>query len=136
MQTLGRVFEFSAAHRLFRPDWDEAKNVSVYGQCANPGGHGHNYQLHVIIRGIPDLETGMIFDAGQLRDLVTKAVIADVDHRNLNTEVPWLGGFVPTVEILVSAFFDRIAPVLPPHIALDQLVLWETPKIFASCRAN
>lgn len=119
---------FSAAHRLFREDWTDEKNRDVFGDCSNPNWHGHNYELFVTVEGEVDPETGFVMDLKALRDLVEERVIADVDHRNLNLEVPWLEGALTSTENLVVAIWDRIAGHLPGDVVLHKLVLEETPR--------
>jgi 6-pyruvoyltetrahydropterin/6-carboxytetrahydropterin synthase len=123
-----RRLHFSAAHRLGREDWSEARNREVFGLCANPNWHGHNYEIDVSVEGPIDPETGYVLDLKVLRDLVEERVIADVDHRNLNADVPWLNGMNPTTENLVVAIWRRIVAGLPAGITLTRLVLWETPR--------
>lgn len=123
-----RRLHFAAAHRLGRPDWDPARNAEVFGLCANPNWHGHNYELDVTVAGPIDPETGFVFDLKRLRELVEAAVIADVDHANLNLDVAWLSGVNPTTENLVVALWGRIAAALPAAVQLVRLQLWETPR--------
>ncbi len=123
-----RRVHFCAAHRLFRPDWPQAQNAEVFGDCANPNWHGHNYELDVTVEGPIDPETGYVLDLKALRDLLEERVIQDVDHRNLNLEVPWLEGVNPTTENLVVAIWNRMAGSLPEGVRLARLVLHETPR--------
>jgi len=123
-----RRVHFSAAHRLFRPDWSEERNRDVFGDCSNPNWHGHNYEVDVTVSGPVDPETGYVMDLKRLKELLNERVIDDVDHRNLNLEVPWLEGVVPTTENLVVAVWERIAGHLPGEVTLDRIVLWETPR--------
>lgn len=119
---------FSAAHRLFKPGWSDERNREVFGDCANPNWHGHNYEVDVTVEGVVDPVTGFVMDLKALRDLVEEQVIVDVDHRNLNTEVPWLEGKNPTTENVVVALWDRIADGLPEGVDLVRVVLHETPR--------
>ncbi|MGH7482092.1 MAG: 6-pyruvoyl trahydropterin synthase family protein [Longimicrobiales bacterium] len=123
-----RRVHFSAAHRLERADWSEARNVEVFGLCANPNGHGHNYELDVTVEGEVDPETGFVFDLKKLKELVERRVVEDVDHRNVNVEVPWMDGLNPTTENLVVAMWGRLANELPANVRLARLVLWETAR--------
>jgi 6-pyruvoyltetrahydropterin/6-carboxytetrahydropterin synthase len=123
-----RRLHFAAAHRLGRPDWSDERNAEVFGACANPNWHGHNYELDVTVEGEIDPETGFVLDLKELRDLVEGQVIEEVDHRNLNLDVEWLAGVNPTTENLVVAVWGRIVGLLPPGIELVRLVLWETPR--------
>ena len=123
-----RRVHFSAAHRLFRPDWSDERNARVFGDCANPNWHGHNYEVEVTVEGPVDPETGYVMDLKLLRDALEASVVKDVDHRNLNLEVPWLAGVIPTTENLVVAIWNRIRDVLPDGIRLARVVIHETPR--------
>lgn len=123
-----RRVHFSAAHRLYRPDWSDERNAEVFGDCANPNWHGHNYELDVTVEGPVDPATGYVMDLKILRDVIEAQVVKDMDHRNLNVEVPWLRGVNPTTENLVVAIWDRLAGALPAGVSLTRLVLHETPR--------
>jgi 6-pyruvoyltetrahydropterin/6-carboxytetrahydropterin synthase len=123
-----RRLHFAAAHRLGREDWSEARNLEVFGACASPNWHGHNYELDVTVEGEVDPETGFVLDLKVLRDLVERQVIGDLDHRNLNLDVGWLQGVNPTTENLVVAIWGRLADALGGGARLVRLVLWETPR--------
>jgi|APHot6391423262_1040250.scaffolds.fasta_scaffold00818_16 6-pyruvoyltetrahydropterin/6-carboxytetrahydropterin synthase len=123
-----RRLHFSAAHRIYRPDWSDQRNAEVFGDCANPHWHGHNYEIDVTVEGEVDPETGYVMDLKLLRDLVEERVLADVDHRNLNLQVPWLKDVNPTTENLVVAVWERIQGGLPEGVRLERIVLWETPR--------
>ena len=123
-----RRLHFSAAHRLHREGWSEERNREVFGDCSNPNWHGHNYELDVTVSGPVASETGFVMDLKDLRDLVERRVLADVDHRNLNLDVPWMEGTVPSTENLVVAIWERLADQFPGDVLLERLVLWETPR--------
>jgi 6-pyruvoyltetrahydropterin/6-carboxytetrahydropterin synthase len=125
---VSRRVHFSAAHRLGRDDWSQEQNEAVFGLCASPNWHGHNYELDVIVEGEVSDETGFVFDLKHLRGLVEREAINDLDHRNLNLDVPWLEGVIPTTENLVIGLWHRIAPALPAGVKLARLILWETPR--------
>jgi 6-pyruvoyltetrahydropterin/6-carboxytetrahydropterin synthase len=125
-----RRVHFCAAHRLARDEWSEARNREVFGLCSNPNWHGHNYELDVTVEGPVDAETGYVMDLKALRDAVQARVLEDLDHRNLNVDVPWLDGVNPTTENLVVAIWARLEPALPERVRLVRLVLWETPRNF------
>ena len=99
---------FTAGHRLFRPEWSDERNREVFGRCSNPSGHAHNYVLEDGVRGEIDPETGYVIDLGELSRILRESVLDDVDHRNLNTDVEWLAGRIPTTEVLVDAIWDRL----------------------------
>ena len=123
-----RKLHFSAAHRLHKPEWTEERNREVFGDCANPNWHGHNYDLEVTVSGPIDPETGFVMDLKVLKDLVQDRVIEDVDHKNLNTEVSWLSDANPTTENVVVAIWHRIASGLPAGVELHRVVLHETAR--------
>ena len=123
-----RRLHFSAAHRLASPDLSDDENRRVFGDCANPNWHGHNYELEVTVAGPVDPETGYVMDLKDLKDLVNGRVVDDLDHRNLNLDVPWLEGVVPTTENLAVRIWERLAAHIPEPAALDRVVLWETPR--------
>ena len=123
-----RRLHFSAAHRLARSEWSDARNERTFGACANPNWHGHNYALDVTVAGPPDPASGYVMDLKDLKALVEREVVADLDHRNLNLDVPWLEGVLPSTENLVTRIWDRLALHVPPPAVLDKLALWETPR--------
>lgn len=124
--TITRRAHFASAHRLHREDWSEEKNTEVFGDCANPNWHGHNYELIVSVAGPVDPETGFVMDLKRLKDVIQDRVVGDVDHRNLNTEVDWLEGIIPSTENLAVAVWRRIAPELPAGVSLSSVVVRET----------
>ncbi len=103
----GRRYRFAASHRLFRPEWDELRNQEVFGKCANPFGHGHNYTVEVLVGGAVDSLTGMVMDMVALDDLVHDEVTGPFDHANLNLH-PAFANRVPTSENLCIEIFDRL----------------------------
>lgn len=123
-----RKLDFSAAHRLYRPDWSDEQNREVFGDCSNPHWHGHNYELEVTVSGEVDPETGYVLDLKRLKVLVEELVIDDLDHRNLNVEVEWLEGVNPSTENLVVAIWHRLLPHLPEGVEMRRLRLRETPR--------
>ena len=123
-----RRLHFSAAHRLGREEWSRERNEEVFGACASANWHGHNYELDVTVEGEVDQNTGFVYDLKDLRTLVERSVIHDVDHRNLNVDVPWLSAINPTTENVVVAIWRRLVDGLPSGIQLVRLVLWETPR--------
>lgn len=123
-----RRVHFCAAHRLHRTDWSDERNQEVFSSCANPNWHGHNYELDVTVEGPVDPETGFVMDLKRLRDLVQEGVVAEVDHANLNLDVDWLEGTIPTTENVVVAMWRRLRERMPSEVDLVKLVLWETPR--------
>ncbi len=123
-----RRLHFAAAHRLGRGDWTAEQNAAVFGECANPNWHGHNYELDVTVEGEIDPETGYVMDLKVLKDLVEERVVGDLDHRNLNLDVEWMAGSNPTTENLVVAIWRRLQEAIEPPARLVRIVLWETPR--------
>ena len=124
---------FNAAHRLFDPRLSDEENRELFGKCANL--HGHNYVLEVVVAGQVDQATGYVFDLKELSDVICRRVVQDVDHRNLNTDVPWLEGRIPTAENLAAAFWERISSELPEGL-LRSVRVWETDKNWAEVGAG
>ncbi len=108
-----RKTHFAAAHRLFNPAFSDEKNIEVYGMCNNPLYHGHNYILEVTICGEPDPETGYLIDLKKLKEIIQEKIIKYVDHKNLNLEVEFLSGVIPTAENLAIAFWKRLENEIP-----------------------
>ena len=125
---VSRRESFNAAHQLHDPRLSDEENRRIFGKCANL--HGHNYVLEVVVAGPIDPATGYVLDLKELSDLISRRVIQDVDHRNLNTDVPWLEGRIPTAENLAVAFWERIRSELPEGM-LRSVRLWETDKNWA-----
>jgi 6-pyruvoyltetrahydropterin/6-carboxytetrahydropterin synthase len=121
-----RRVHFCAAHRLHNPALSEEENQRVFGLCNSPNWHGHNYELDVTVEGEVDPATGYVIDLKRLREIADE-VIVDLDHRNLNLDVSWLQGVLPSTENLVVALWERIAPRIEQG-RLVRLVLWETPR--------
>jgi 6-pyruvoyltetrahydropterin/6-carboxytetrahydropterin synthase len=104
---------FSASHRLYNPNLSEEKNFEVFGKCANPNGHGHNYVLEVTVGGEPNSETGYVIDLSKLKLIIKQEILDKVDHKHLNHDVEFLRGVIPTAENIVKAFWAILAPRIP-----------------------
>jgi 6-pyruvoyltetrahydropterin/6-carboxytetrahydropterin synthase len=128
---VSRRESFNAAHQLHDPALSAEENRRIFGKCANL--HGHNYVLEVVVAGQIDLATGYVYDLKRLSEVVSRRIIQDVDHRNLNTDVPWLAGLIPTAENLAVAFWERIRSELPEGM-LRAVRVWETDKNWAEVR--
>jgi 6-pyruvoyltetrahydropterin/6-carboxytetrahydropterin synthase len=126
---------FSAGHTLYNPEFSEERNREVFGKCSNPNGHGHNYVLEVTLRGEIDPDTGYVHDLSELATLMQKLIIADVDHRNLNVDVDWLRGVIPTTENLACVFWERLDANLPGEL-LYSVRVGETQKNWAERRRD
>ena len=123
-----RRIHFCAAHRLHNPDWSDERNREVFGLCANPNWHGHNYNLDVTVEAELNPDTGFVMDLGDLRDSVEREVGQDLDHKNLNLDVEWMRGVIPSTENLVVAIWRRLEPTMPEGVTLARLILWETDR--------
>ncbi|RYY57057.1 MAG: 6-carboxytetrahydropterin synthase [Chitinophagaceae bacterium] len=130
MVYLTRVEHFNAAHRLYNPAWDDAKNEEVFGKCANQNWHGHNYELLVTIKGEPDPETGFVFDVKRLSNIIKDQVVEKIDHRNLNEDVPFMKGKMCSTENLAIEIWKQLEPHIPGSVRLHCIRLYETPRIF------
>jgi 6-pyruvoyltetrahydropterin/6-carboxytetrahydropterin synthase len=125
-----RQVHFNSAHRLYNPTKSPRWNEEHYGLCSNPHWHGHNYVLEVTVAGEPDPETGYLMDLGTLKNILEEHILKPCDHRNLNDEVDFLRGVIPSTENLVIAFWNEIAPYIK-HGRLHCVRLFETPRNFA-----
>ncbi|NBC26329.1 MAG: 6-carboxytetrahydropterin synthase [Bacteroidetes bacterium] len=103
-----RKSHFNAAHRLHNPSKSEEWNKKTFGKCNNPNWHGHNYQLEVTVAGEADPDTGYVIDLSDLKHIINDKILDKCDHKNLNKEVPFLDGIIPTSENLVKAFFQEL----------------------------
>ena len=103
---------FSASHRLHNPSWTEEKNLDIFGKCSNKRGHGHNFQLIVTVKGIVNPETGFVMNLADLKSLILTNIIDHVDHMNLNEDVPFLDGIIPSTENLAMVFWEILSPLI------------------------
>lgn len=126
-----RRAEFSASHFCANPQFSAERNKEVYGEAANPHGHGHNYILEVTLDGTPDATTGMVMDLKHLKDVIEQEVIGPMDHRFLNYEVTPFDKVVPTAENLVQEIFRRLEPKLSlPNAKLHSVRVYETEDLW------
>lgn len=131
MVYLTRVEHFNAAHRLFNESWSEAKNIEVFGKCANANWHGHNYELHVTIKGEPNPDTGFIYNAKTLGELIKDVIVERVDHRNLNLDVDFMKGKFTSAENFAMSIWSELKPHIEKSTArLHCVKLVETPRIY------
>ena len=125
-----RQVHFNSAHRLENPTKSQKWNEEQYGLCTSPHWHGHNYVLEVTVVGTPDPVTGYVLDLGELKEILNEAIADKCDHRNLNTDVEFLRGVIPTTENLVIAFWNELESRIPAG-RLYRVRLYETPRNFA-----
>ncbi|MGY8948187.1 MAG: 6-pyruvoyl trahydropterin synthase family protein [Flavobacteriales bacterium] len=129
--TVSRKAHFNAAHRLYRKDWTDKKNDSVFGKCSNPNFHGHNYELIVSVTGPIDPDTGYVMDMKILKDYIKSEVEDAFDHKNLNLEVPEFFDTIPTAENIVVVIYNKLKKILSVDQSME-VVLYETPRNFVT----
>ena len=130
-----RKIEFSAGHRLFNPNFSDEQNKATFGLCNNPNGHGHNYVLEVTLSGEVCNDTGMVFDLKELKKLTQREIIDKVDHKNLNVDVDYLEGIIPTAENLAMKFWEILEPkITQGH--LHEIKLYESERNYVVYRGS
>jgi len=105
---LTRRERFSAAHRMYRPDWSDEENQNVFGKCSNPNWHGHNYVLYITISGELKADQGFIININILKQIIKEKVINKVDHKNLNLDVDFMKDKITTTENLAIAIWNEL----------------------------
>jgi len=103
-----RKERFNAAHRLFRAEYSDEQNLRVFGKCSNPNWHGHNYLLHVTVKGEVSSETGFVADLKELSRVINEKVIVKLDHRNINLEVDFMKGKLASAENLALSIWHEL----------------------------
>jgi len=131
MVYLTRRERFNAAHKLYNNYWTVAKNEEMFGVCSNANWHGHNYHLYVTVKGNPDPDTGFVINAKDLSRIIRQHVISKVDHRNLNLDVDFMQGVLPSTENFVKAIWQQLVPHLK-GCSLHCIKLYETENIYVS----
>ncbi len=136
LASLTRRVTFAAAHRYHRPDWSDARNLEVFGRCANPHFHGHSYACDVTVRGPIDSTTGMVIDLARLDRVLETEVRARFDHRNINLEVPEFaeGRLIPTGENLARFIFECVQRALGDAPTVTSVVVREDETLSAEYR--
>mgnify|MGYP001416724729 FL=1 len=127
--TVSRKAHFNAAHKLFRPDWSDAKNNEVFGKCANENYHGHNYELIVSLTGEINQETGYVYDLGKLKNIIKTEVEDYLDHKNLNLDIDDFKSSNPSAENIAVLIYNRLIPYFDDSFKL-KITLYETPRNF------
>jgi len=136
MVFLTRIEHFNAAHKLYNPSWDKEKNEAVFGKCANENWHGHNYELHVTVKGEVSGDTGFVIDVKQLSNLIKQFVLEELDHKNLNLDVAFLKNKMCSTENLSVAIWNQLVSRLSENVQLHCIKLYETPRIFVEYFGN
>ncbi len=108
MVLVTRKTHFNAAHRLHNPSKSDEWNKKTFGKCNHPNWHGHNYVMEVTVAGEPNPETGFIIDLSDLKQIIEEKIVEPCDHKNLNLDVPFLDGILPSSENLVKAFYEEL----------------------------
>ncbi len=129
MVYLTRREHFNAAHKLYNQNWSKEQNEDVFGPCANENFHGHNYQLYVTVKGVPDPNTGFVMDAKKLGKLIQEKITKRLDHKNLNTQVEFLKDIMPSTENVAKAIFQELEPFIE-NASLHCIKLVETETIY------
>jgi 6-pyruvoyltetrahydropterin/6-carboxytetrahydropterin synthase len=131
MVYITRKENFNAAHRIFRADWSDEKNLEIFGKCCNANWHGHNYNLFVTVKGKPNPETGFVVDLLRLGKLIREEVIEEIDHKNLNVDVYFMKGIIPSTENLAIEIWKILAPKINNiGASLHSIKLFETENNF------
>jgi 6-pyruvoyltetrahydropterin/6-carboxytetrahydropterin synthase len=128
---VSRKEHFNAAHKLYNPGWSKEKNVEVFGPCANENWHGHNFDLIVTVKGIPDAGSGFVVDLKKLSTLIKAEVTEKLDHKNLNVDVDFMRGKLASCENLIVEIWkilDTHLPTITSNGKLHSLRLYETPR--------
>src|SRR4051812_33888722 len=129
MIVITRRETFSAAHRLARKDWSDDKNLEVFGKCANPNWHGHNYILWVTVKGDVNPETGFVTNLSDVSNIVKQYILDKIDHKNLNEDVDFMKGKLSSTEMLAIAIWQQIEePIRKLGSHLHCVKIQETEK--------
>lgn len=121
-----RRVQFNAAHRLHNPDKSDEWNRETFGKCNSPNWHGHNYTLEVTVAGEPDPETGYVMDLSELKRVLEERVVAKLDHKNMNLDVEFLDGILPSTENVAVAIWNQIVDHITEPARLYAIQLHET----------
>lgn len=123
-----RRVQFNAAHRLHNSDKSDKWNRETFGKCNSPNWHGHNYTLEVTVAGEPDPDTGYVMDLSDLKRMLEERVVSKLDHRNMNLDVEFLDGILPSTENVAVAIWSEIVDHIPAPVRLHSVSLRETDK--------
>jgi 6-pyruvoyltetrahydropterin/6-carboxytetrahydropterin synthase len=133
--SLTRMVGFHAVHRLYRPDWTDARNREAFGPLSDPPGHPHDYRCLVTVSGPIDARMGMVVDLVELDRILQEEVVARLDGKHLNEDVPGLGygQMLPTCEAIAMDVYRRIASRLPQGVTLERVRIMEDATLYADC---
>ncbi|MDQ7815602.1 MAG: 6-carboxytetrahydropterin synthase [Melioribacteraceae bacterium] len=135
MLYLTRREVFSASHRLYNEKYTDEENLRIFGKCSNPNGHGHNYVLEVIVRGEIDYATGYVIDLKILKEIIIENVIKKVDHKNLNVDVDFMAGVIPTAENIAIGIWNQLEDKIPSG-ELYSIKIYETENNYVEYRGK
>ncbi len=122
---------FNSAHKLYREDWSDEKNWKVFGKCSNKNWHGHNYTLLVTVKGVPSNETGFVINLKDLSKVIKLEITDHLDHKNMNMDVPFLEGVIPSTENVIIRIWEKLeVPVTQLGGELVKIKLMETENNF------
>ena len=130
-----RKEHFNAAHRLYNKDWDDDKNLDVFGKCSYPNYHGHNYELEVKLTGYPDEKTGYVYDLKNLSNLIKAHVVNKFDHKNLNLDTKEFKNLNPTAENIARVIYEALRSRIEDEFEL-KIRLYETERNFVEYPAG
>lgn len=134
---LTRRERFNAAHRMYREEWSDEKNLAVFGKCSNPNWHGHNYELFVTVCGDPDPETGLLINLKELSRILRERIIRQLDHKNINLEVPFMKGRIASTENLAIAIWEELEdPLKEQGITLFSVRISESENNFVEYKKS
>jgi 6-pyruvoyltetrahydropterin/6-carboxytetrahydropterin synthase len=120
---------------LFNPDFGDSENDRIFGKCNNLNGHGHNYILEVVVEGEIDPDTGYLIDLKMLKEIIRENVIKKVDHKNLNLDVEFLKGKIPTSENIAIGIWKQLVDKIPSG-RLHSIKLYETENNYVEYKGN
>ena len=127
--TICRKAHFNAAHKLYNKNWSNERNREIFGKCSNENYHGHNYELIVKLRGEIDRDTGMVYDLGDLKNILKTEIEDLLDHKNLNIDIPYFNDIIPTTENLSIFIWNKLRNAIELDCEIS-VILYETPRNF------
>ncbi len=127
--TICRKAHFNAAHKLYNKNWSNERNREIFGKCSNENYHGHNYELIVKLRGEIDRDTGMVYDLGDLKNIIKTEIEDLLDHKNLNIDIPYFNDVIPTTENLSIFIWGKLKKAIDIDCEIS-VILFETPRNF------
>jgi 6-pyruvoyltetrahydropterin/6-carboxytetrahydropterin synthase len=129
--TVNRKAHFNAAHRLYNNEWTDARNAEIFGKCANPNFHGHNYELIVAVTGEIHKDTGFVMDMKILKGIIHSEIEEQFDHKNLNKELIEFATLNPTAENISVVIWEKLRKKIDSKLELS-ITLYETPRNFVT----